>query len=302
MYIPLEHLTDQIAAVISSGADHLPNFVTAAAADSATRWKDKWASPVAYGFYLGAIFVLMVLYYEWAWTRKCRNFVRVLVVKHDGTTETEYAPKQGAYVSLKQKDSATLKLWPINELATVEMLYPGDGFIPDFLQKKIRMVIVSEADWEPLLNRGAYNELVASPDVVEKLKLLAEYMKTNDADLANEIDTYADTLTTAPTRDMIASPALLGNLVKEKVSEMVVAIASESLDKLDNIIRKLEKVPNAWVLYIMVGAAVLFSLIAMIKVLTISGGGAHQMEEIKTGVQMLQQHFGLLPTPTPGGQ
>lgn len=220
----------------------------------------QYFSPLNFGLYLGIILAILIAYYQWAWTKKCNNFVRVLVVKSDGTTSTEYAPKTGGYVALKSHDGATTRLWPINKLSAIEMLYPGDGFIPTFLQKKIKAVIVDEDDWEPLLNRGSYSELVASPDVVKTLRALADRYP----DAGDELGNLASKLSTAPTREMVASPAVLGGIMKEKVSEMVIAVSKDSMEKLDIITGKLDKVPNATAMYIGIGLAVLLGIVMLV--------------------------------------
>jgi len=57
-------------------------------------------------------------------------------------------------------------------LSTIDILYPGVGFVPKFLQKQIKMLILDEENWEPLINRGGYREKVASPDIILLLQSL----------------------------------------------------------------------------------------------------------------------------------
>ena len=202
-------------------------------------------TPLQYFLYLFVLFAAMIAYYQWSWARKCDKTVKVLVVKPDGSTDTEYAPKSGGYVTLKSPGSNTTRLWPINKVSAIEMLYPGDGFIPEFLQKKIKTVIVDEEDWEPLLNRGSYAELVASPDVVKVLRMLAD----SHPDVTEDLTALADSLSTAPTREMVASPAVLGNLWLEKLAELAMTISQETLDKLAGLVNRLATIPNATAVY-----------------------------------------------------
>jgi hypothetical protein len=241
-----------------------------------------------YFLYLFVIFMLMIIYYQWQWSKRCNSQVKVLVVKPDGSTDTEYAPKSGGYVALKTADSNTTRLWPINKLSAIEMLYPGDGFVPAFLQKKIKTVIVDDEDWEPLLNRGSYTERVASPDVVRILRLLAnEHPKA-----AEELTELADSLSTAPTRDMVASPAVLGNVMKEKVSEMAVTISKDTFDKMEGISRKLANIPNAMIVYIGLGLTIILLVVLLFKFIG-SLEGLSDVSTIVTDVQAIKNSLGI---------
>ena len=120
-----------------------------------------------------------------------------------------------------------------------------------FLQRKIRTLIVDANDWEPLLNRGAYSEGVASPDVKERLRdIVASLPNGRERTL---LLTLTDTLKTAPTREMVASPAVLGNIAKEKVSELAVTVAKDIMNPLQEAIKKLGRQINPTILYIGLG-------------------------------------------------
>jgi len=195
-------------------------------------------SPFHVIIYMLIVLAVTMAYLLWKWSRHCDRKVKVLVVKTDGDTDTQYAPKsEGGFVALKAPGTNTTRLWPINKLSAIEMLYPGDGFIPRFLQKKIKTVIVDEEDWEPLLNRGSYSQMVASPDVVKELRAIAE----GNPKVKERLNQFASNLTTAPTREMVASPAVLGNVIKEKASELAVTISKDTIDELRSIIRRLDQ-------------------------------------------------------------
>jgi hypothetical protein len=243
-------------------------------------------SPFHFILYMILIFGIMVIYYQWQWTKRCTRDVRVLVVQPDGSTETEYAPKAGNYVSLKIPESNSVRLWPINKLSSVEMLYPGDGFIPKFLQKKIKTVIVDAEDWEPLLNRGSYAHNVASPDVVRVIRDLAD----DCPDVAGDLNELADGLSTTPTRDLVASPAVLGNIMKEKVSELALTISRDTYDKMEGLSRKLDKVPNSLVLYIGLAAAVGVSVFVLISQLT-------SLAALQADIDLIKGTLGVLGGP-----
>lgn len=144
-------------------------------------WTELMSSPIGSNLILFttifAIFVMMVSYYQWRWHNKVDHFVKVIVRESDGSSTTDYAPKSGTSVTLTDPKTGLSKTWPFTDVCTIEMLYPGDGFIPVFLQKKIRTLIVDANDWEPLLNRGSYSEGVASPDVKEQVHDLAELLQ-----------------------------------------------------------------------------------------------------------------------------
>jgi len=220
-------------------------------------------SPFHFILYLVLIFVALIIYYQWQWSKRCATSVRVLVVQPDGDTKTEYAPKSGNYVALRVPESNSVRLWPINKMSSVEMLYPGDGFIPTFLQKKIKTVIVDSEDWEPMLNRGSYAHNVASPDVVATIRDLADDYPDAKSDLME----LADSLSTAPTRDMVASPAVLGNIMKEKVSELAVTISRETFDKMEGFTRKLDRLPNPLIIYVGLGAIAIMLAIVLVNLM-----------------------------------
>lgn len=167
-------------------------------------------TPLDYFLYLFLVFALMVVYYQWRWTSTARQNILVLVVHSDGSSRQVLVKKEGASVSLTNPKTKTTQLWPINKLSTIDVLYPGVGFIPEFLQKQIRMTIVDEDDWEPLINRD-------------------------------------------PDRKLIASPAVLGNLMNEKVTEAVITVNKEMMDSIAGLVKRMNKLVNPIVVYIGLG-------------------------------------------------
>lgn len=244
-------------------------------------------SPFHFLIYLTIIFGAMVVYYQWQWGKRCNNEVKVLLVQPDGSTNTEYAPKTGSYVALKVADSNSTRLWPINKLTTIELMYPGDGFIPNFLQKKIKTVILDAEDWEPMINRGSYTRMVASPDVVRALRDIA----TDYPDASDELNDLADGLATAPTRELVASPIILGNIMKEKVAELAVTVSKESLDNLSGIARKLERLPNATVTYVALGIVAVLVVVSL--VLGVTGSGGLSFDQIVSDLAAIKRALGI---------
>ena len=202
------------------------------------------------GLYLFVVFVVMVVYYQWRWASICKTNLQVLIAMAGGGGEFVLSPKIGSEVAIKNPHNDTVRMWPINELSTIEIPYPGVGFVPAFLQKTIRLVIVNEGDWEPMLNRSRHGEKVASPDVIEELINIASTAK-QPTQVA--ITKYVQQLSTSPTREMIASPAVLGNLMHEKITEAVITVNKEMIDQLAGITSRLSKVLNPLHFYIGMG-------------------------------------------------
>jgi len=214
-----------------------------------------WFTPFHYCVYLGSLFVCMVVYYQWRWANTCKNNIQVLVVQQGGGGDFKLAPKSGGDVSIQNPHNDTTRTWAINELATIDVLYPGVGFVPAFLQKTIRLVIVHEGDWEPLLNRSPHMQKVASPDIVMAMEEIAKDA-TDDA-IKKRVLVLLDGVSTAPTREMIASPAVLGNLMHERITEVVATVAKDIFDPLKEVLKKLSKPINPLIVYIGLGLAVL---------------------------------------------
>lgn len=205
------------------------------------------------GLYLFVVFVVMVVYYQWRWANISKNNIQVLVAKAGGGGDFVLSPKIGSEVAIKNPHNDTVRMWPINELATIEIPYPGVGFVPAFLQKTIRLVIVNEGDWEPMLNRSRHSEKVASPDVC---KLLEEIAEDAEEGVRKKITKLVGSLSTSPTREMIASPAVLGNLMHEKITEAVITVNKEMLDQVAGLMNKLSKVLSPLHFYIGIGVVI----------------------------------------------
>lgn len=225
-----------------------------------------WTSPPLLLIYCILVLVMMTYYYQWKWAKKCDEEVRLFIVKSDGSTDTQYAPKAGNYVALKAPNNDTVRMWPIVKLSAIETLYPGDGFIPKFLQKRIRTVILDNDDWEPMLNRGSYSQNVASPDVVERLRAVA----TEHPEVADELSGMLDSISTASTREMIASPALLGNLMHEKITEAVITVNKEMLDSMTKLMSGFKRILSPSTFYIGIGLVVIAVVFVIYQVMPLA--------------------------------
>ncbi len=98
--------------------------------------------------FLGIPFVLLVFFMQWRWAQDCDRNIRVLVAQKGGGGSWELAPKEGGQISIRNPVTNEVRTWPVNELATIDVLYPGVGFVPSWMQKTIRMAIVNEGDWD----------------------------------------------------------------------------------------------------------------------------------------------------------
>ena len=240
-----------------------------------------WFQPWHIMGYLFVVFVLMVLFYEWRWANTCSNNIQVLVAKMGGGGDFQLAPKSsGGQISLTNPNSNTVRTWPINELATIEIPYPGVGFVPTFLQKTIRLAIVNEGDWEPMLNRSPHMDKIASPDIVEFMNELLP--KITDQTLKMRLEKLLKEVSTGPTREMIASPAVLGNLINEKITEAVMTVNKEIFDRMEGFMRKLNKLVNPMVVYIGLGLALfgIFFIIYQLASMSEVGSSAEVMKKL----------------------
>jgi len=189
--------------------------------------------------YLVIIFFFGIAYLQWKWSRTANNNVLVLVKRTDGHGDYVLVPQKGGTVAMKEKQGNTIRMWPINEMATIDVPYPGIGLVPLFLQKKIRMTIVDEEDWEPMLNR--------------------------------RID-----------QRLIASPAVLGNLIHEKITEAVITVNKEMMDNLNALMRKMGARINPMIVYVGIGLVLVLLGYIIIQVLPAleDTGTAEQLEKI----------------------
>ena len=221
------------------------------------------------GLYLFVVFVLMVVYYQWRWAKTCKNNIQVLVAQQGGGGDFFLAPKAGGEVTIKNPHTDDVRTWPVNELATIEVPYPGVGFVPQFLQKTIRLAIVNEGDWEPMLNRSPHRDKIASPDVVEFLKSLAE--DTGDTKKKATIAKMVKGLSTGPTREMIADPAILGNLMRSSVMKALATVSTDLVELLKSVNAKLGKVvgPNPMIVYIGLGLIIILLAFTLYQIMPV---------------------------------
>ena len=240
--------------------------------------------------FLGIPFVLMIFFFQWRWAKTCANNIRVLVAQKGGGGAWQLARKEGGQITITNSQDDSVRTWPINELATIDVLYPGVGFVPEFMQKQIRLAIVNEGDWEPMLNRSPHRDKIASPDVVRFLTSLAE--KSEDK-VKIEIEKMVGGLATGPTREMIADPAVLGSLMKSSVLKALATVSNDFMDILKSVNTKLSRVvgANPMVVYIGLGLIVLLLAFLIYQVMPLIG--------LADDIATIQKALGVVPTATP---
>ncbi len=258
-----------------------------------------WFDPFHYFVYLSVIFVLMTVIYQWKWSKEARNNIQVLVVRSSGKGDFILVPKTGNTITLKSsndKNDKSVKTWPINQLATITLPYPTSiGFLPKFLLKDISTTVVNEDDWEPMLNRSAHKTKVASPDMVAAIKIISERAS---ATTRKQLDEVLEDVSTAPSREMIASPAFLGVIKNEAVSAMILAISDnlkELMEPLKLLEQKLKSMINPVVFYIMMGVMLIAVIIAIYMVM----GANKDIADQTIQLEAIQRALGIVVTPTP---
>ncbi len=267
----------------------------------------QWSDPFHFIVYLFVLFVGMIIYYEWKWSKEALNNVLLEVVKGDGHASYELVPIEGSAVTLTNPKTGKVKVWPMNELSTITVPYPGVAFIPEFLQKEIRKVGVTEEDWEPYTNRSPHRKNVVSPDVLERLQAIASKIDLDNPDLTEEerskltakldeidlvIADIQENASTYPTRELVGSPAVLGNLMHERLTEIIAALGAGLMSKLDDVLKQLTRLGkpiNAMAVYIMLGVCVIAGIAGIW--LSVSGSGSG--DDIRR-LKLIEQSLGIM--------
>lgn len=225
-----------------------------------------WASGlVTAGIYLGIPLIIGIFYAQWKWAKTCDENIRVLVAERNGGGRFFFAPKSGGDVTIVNNDTGVARTWPINELATIGLPYPGLGFMPRFLQKEIRVAILNEGDWEPILNRSPHRNKVASPDVIEYLTEIGIRFPK----IKGEIEIFLDDVSTSPTREMIADPAILGALKQNTIMQALAQVSDELVDTIKGLRTQLSRVAglNPTIIYggLILSIGIGIAIIVMMK-------------------------------------
>lgn len=239
--------------------------------------------------FLGIPFIILIFVMQYKWAKTCANNIRVLVAMKSGGGKFELAPKNGGSVEIKNPVDGTVRVWPVNELATIDVLYPGVGFVPSWMQKTIRLAIVNEGDWEPMLNRSPHRENIASPDVAEFLKSLSE--RSTNPKIKAEIDGVVGRLCTGATREMIADPSILGNLMQSSIMKALATVSNDLMEVLKSVNAKLSKFQgaNPTVVYIGLGLIIIVLCVVTFQVIPMK----EELSKMSTDLILIKQSLGI---------
>ena len=240
------------------------------------------------GLFMGIPLILLIFAAMWKWERMCRKNIKVLEIKEGGGSEVFYVLKQGGEVSIINKEMGVTRTWPINQLATIPMPYPELGILPRFLQREIQTVILHEGDWEPVLNRSPHRDNVASPNVVKLLlDLKGQITETDtprptDADTLRRLEGVLEHVTTGPTREMIASPAILGAIKASSVMKALATVGDDLMDMLKGLRAQLMRVAGLNPTYVYILLLLNLALLGFVLYQVMQGGSNDPalMEEI----------------------
>lgn len=209
--------------------------------------------------FLAPVAIIAIFISMWLWERTCRKKIKVIIVKNAGGVDITYVPKEGSEVTIPNPKSGIITTWLISKLATIPMPYPDlAGLLPRFLQREIQTAILLEDDWEPLLNRSAHIENVASPNVV---KLLQEIKEATDNEVITErIERILDNIATSPTREMIADPAALGALRQNTIMRALSTVSDDIVEAIKGLRMQLSRVAGLNPMLIYLGLFVAIAL------------------------------------------
>lgn len=213
--------------------------------------------------YMGPMAVIGGLVAMYFWERTCRLKLKVIQVKTAGGTDVHYADKEGNSVSLSNPKTGWAGTWPISDLATIPLPYPDlAGLLPRFLQREIQTAIFVEGDLEPLLNRSAHRENVASPNVVNMLKDALQVLPdtAEGGKVAAQVQYILDHTATSPTRELVASPDWVGSLIKSTALKALASVSDDLMEALKQIRNQLARFSGLNSTYVYIGLALIIIL------------------------------------------
>ena len=225
--------------------------------------------------FMGPLAIIGGLVAMYFWERTCRTKIKVILVKTAGGTDTRIANKEGDNVSLSNPKTGWSGTWPISDLATIPLPYPDlAGILPRFLQREIQTAIFVEGDLEPLLNRSAHRENVASPNVVNALREALEILPDNaeGGKLAARIQDVLDRTATSPTRELVASPDWVGSLRKSTALKALASVSDDLMEALNGIRKQLARFSGLNSTYVYLGLGLIIVLLGFNLYYVIQGG------------------------------
>jgi len=128
-----------------------------------------------------------------------------------------------------------------------------------------------------------------SPDVVSEIEYIMEDIK--DENVIRQFKELLDGVSTGPSRELIASPALLGNTVMERVSEVAITVVKDVMDPITNIIKRLNDLVTPKMFYVGIGAVLVAIAASTYFSYSLTANTTGLAEQIAT----IQQSLGLVP-------
>ncbi len=241
--------------------------------------------------FLGVPFVLLVFWAQWHWAKVCEKNIQLLIALRGGGGNYKLASKAGGVVTIENPETKEVRSWPINELSTIDVTYPGLGFLPKWMQKTIRLAILNEGDMEPLLNRSPHRKKVASPDVIAILKELNEKLPEGDASKTKLVELLSG-VSSGPTREIVGDPLTLGTLRKNAVLQALATVSNDLVEALKDINKRLANFVtiNPTVIYIGIGLVIILGAFTIFKVV--------QMDP-SNDIDSIKQALGITTTTIP---
>jgi len=227
--------------------------------------------------YMGPLAIIGGLICMFLWERTCRTKLKVLLIKTAGGTDTYYVIKEGSDVTLSNPSTGWSGTWPISSLATIPQPYPDlVGLLPRFLQREIQLAIFIEGDIEPLMNRSAHRDNVASPNVVNALQDMKALLLENGmgADMIKSVDNILGNTATGPTRELIAAPDWVGSLRKSTALKALASVSDDLMEALKQIRNQLARFAGLNSTFVYAGLGLIIVLLGFTLYYTIQGGGA----------------------------
>jgi len=216
--------------------------------------------------YMGPMAVIAGLVAMYLWERTCRLKVKVILVKTAGGPDVFYTDKEGDSVTLSNPKTGWSGTWPISDLVTIPLPYPDlAGLLPRFLQREIQTAIFVEGDLEPLLNKSAHRENVASPNVVNALQDALEMLPdtAEGGKVAAKIRNVIEHTATSPTRELVASPNWVASLRTSTALKALASVSDDLMEALKQIRNQLARFSGLNSTYVYIGLAFILILLAI---------------------------------------
>jgi len=214
--------------------------------------------------YMGPMAVIGGLVCMYFWERTCRLKMKVILVKTAGGTDVHYTNKEGDSVTLSNPKTGWAGTWPISDMITIPLPYPDlAGILPRFLQREIQTALFVEGDLEPVLNRSAHRENVASPNVVNALRAALEQLPDNadGGKLTAQIEHILANTATGPTRELVASPDWVGSLRKSTALKALASVSDDLMEALKQIRNQLARFSGLNSTYVYIGLVLVIILL-----------------------------------------